>query len=156
MVINLKKLCGHEIDKIVLSDHCTSCNLVLKIHFFTFLRMFLYFLYSWYRNLCRKNNDPDWKPGPCLVSPQARISPVLLRMTWDGYPLFFSNKYGWGYLVPGRTDNLNSTVQDPSLSKKATSKKGVVIPNSNEFMNEPNEDNCLKPDTVFPTLYVFY
>ena len=27
-------------------------------------------------------------------------------MTWDGFPLYYSQKHGWGYLVPGRKDNL--------------------------------------------------
>lgn len=31
---------------------------------------------------------------------------MLLRMTWDSFPLHYSRKHGWGYLVPGRTDNL--------------------------------------------------
>lgn len=32
-----------------------------------------------------------------------------MRMTWDGFPLHFSEEHGWGYLVPGRQDNLLAT-----------------------------------------------
>lgn len=31
---------------------------------------------------------------------QMRCVPKLMRMTWDGYPLHYDAKLGWGYLVP--------------------------------------------------------
>ncbi|KAM3927414.1 DNA polymerase subunit gamma-1 isoform 2-T2 [Leptodactylus fuscus] len=61
---------------------------------------------GWYRKLCPKLDDPDWVPGPSLISLQMRLTPKLMRLTWDGFPLHFSDKHGWGYLVPGRSDNL--------------------------------------------------
>ncbi|XP_040270090.1 DNA polymerase subunit gamma-1 [Bufo bufo] len=61
---------------------------------------------GWYRKLCPRLNDPDWIPGPSLISLQMRITPKLMRLTWDGFPLHFCDKHGWGYLVPGRKDNL--------------------------------------------------
>ncbi|XP_040198347.1 DNA polymerase subunit gamma-1 [Rana temporaria] len=60
---------------------------------------------GWYRKLCPKLEDPDWLPGPNLISLQMRLTPKLMRLTWDGFPLHFSEKHGWGYLVPGRKDN---------------------------------------------------
>ncbi|KAG9489148.1 hypothetical protein GDO78_005249 [Eleutherodactylus coqui] len=61
---------------------------------------------GWYRKLCPRLDDPDWVPGPSLISLQMRLTPKLMRLTWDGFPLHFSDKHGWGYLVPGRKDNL--------------------------------------------------
>ncbi|XP_070541785.1 DNA polymerase subunit gamma-1-like [Ptychodera flava] len=62
---------------------------------------------NWYRELCPKSRDnPEWRPGPSLISSQIRVTPKLLRLTWDGYPLHYDAKHGWGYLVPGRTSNL--------------------------------------------------
>lgn len=29
-----------------------------------------------------------------------RCVPKLMRLTWDGYPLHYDAKHGWGYLVP--------------------------------------------------------
>lgn len=62
---------------------------------------------KWYRDLCCPYNkastllkDKDWQPGPCLISTQMRITPKLMKLTWNGYPLHFNLKYGWGYLVP--------------------------------------------------------
>ncbi|XP_075714294.1 DNA polymerase subunit gamma-1 [Rhinoderma darwinii] len=61
---------------------------------------------GWYRKLCSRLEDPDWVPGPSLISLQMRLTPKLMRLTWDGFPLHYSDKHGWGYLVPGRKDNL--------------------------------------------------
>ncbi|XP_072134225.1 DNA polymerase subunit gamma-1 isoform X1 [Mobula birostris] len=63
---------------------------------------------GWYRKMCLKWNDPQWLPGPSLISLQMRVTPKLMRLTWDGFPLHFAEKHGWGYLVPGRKDNLPS------------------------------------------------
>ncbi|KAI8508064.1 hypothetical protein Bbelb_143040 [Branchiostoma belcheri] len=48
-----------------------------------------------------------WSPGPNLISAQARVTPKLLRLRWDGFPLHYDAGQGWGYLVPGRTDNMD-------------------------------------------------
>lgn len=61
---------------------------------------------NWYRELCPRMSDPDWCPGPSLLSTQTRVTPLLLRLTWDGFPLYHSPQLGWGYLVPGRTSNI--------------------------------------------------
>ncbi|ELK35850.1 DNA polymerase subunit gamma-1 [Myotis davidii] len=60
----------------------------------------------WYRKLCPRLDDPAWTPGPSLLSLQMRVTPKLMALTWDGFPLHFSERHGWGYLVPGRRDNL--------------------------------------------------
>lgn len=61
---------------------------------------------GWYRKLCPRLDDPAWTPGPSLLSLQMRITPKLMALTWDGFPLHYSERHGWGYLVPGRQDNL--------------------------------------------------
>ncbi|KAJ7311091.1 hypothetical protein JRQ81_006690 [Phrynocephalus forsythii] len=70
---------------------------------------------GWYRKLCLRLDDPDWVPGPSLVSLQMRVTPKLMRLAWDGFPLHYSEKHGWGYLVPGRKDNL---LEDDSDSER--------------------------------------
>uniref|UniRef100_A0A670K2H7 DNA polymerase subunit gamma-1 n=1 Tax=Podarcis muralis TaxID=64176 RepID=A0A670K2H7_PODMU len=67
---------------------------------------------GWYRKLCQRLDDPSWVPGPSLISLQMRVTPKLMRLTWDGFPLHYSEKYGWGYLVPGRSDNLPEGTSD--------------------------------------------
>ncbi|XP_004370680.1 DNA polymerase subunit gamma-1 [Trichechus manatus latirostris] len=61
---------------------------------------------GWYRKLCPRLDDPEWTPGPSLISLQMRVTPKLMALTWDGFPLHYSERHGWGYLVPGRRDNL--------------------------------------------------
>ncbi|KAM4826428.1 DNA polymerase subunit gamma-1 [Thomomys bottae] len=63
---------------------------------------------GWYRKLCPRLDDPAWAPGPSLLSLQMRVTPKLMALTWDGFPLHYSERHGWGYLVPGRRDNLGS------------------------------------------------
>jgi hypothetical protein len=52
-------------------------------------------------------DSDNWRRGAVLVSAQCRVGPSLLHMTWDGYPLHYHSRHGWGYLVPGRTANLS-------------------------------------------------
>ena len=35
---------------------------------------------SWYRNLCSKQNEVNWSPGPCQMTAKQRTSPYLLRL----------------------------------------------------------------------------
>ncbi|XP_026221439.1 DNA polymerase subunit gamma-1 [Anabas testudineus] len=62
---------------------------------------------AWYRKLCEKMSEEEsWSPGASLISLQMRLTPKLMGLTWDGFPLHYTEKHGWGYLVPGRKDNL--------------------------------------------------
>ncbi|KAK0732793.1 DNA polymerase family A-domain-containing protein [Apiosordaria backusii] len=49
---------------------------------------------NWYRNLFPKAN------GPINITVRTRVAPLLLRLSWDGYPLFWSDKHGWTFRVP--------------------------------------------------------
>ncbi|KAJ7409414.1 DNA polymerase subunit gamma-1 [Willisornis vidua] len=72
---------------------------------------------GWYRKLCPRLEEVGWVPGPSLISLQMRVTPKLMRLAWDGFPLHYSDKHGWGYLVPGRQDNLPAApteTDDPS------------------------------------------
>ncbi|XP_049810547.1 DNA polymerase subunit gamma-1, mitochondrial [Schistocerca nitens] len=56
---------------------------------------------AWYRKLCSRNMDSeDWSPGPQLLTTGMQITPKLLRLSWEGYPLHFLRGYGWGFLLP--------------------------------------------------------
>ncbi len=49
---------------------------------------------QWYKDLFPKNDSP------ISITVRTRIAPLLLRLAWDGYPLFWSDKYGWTFRVP--------------------------------------------------------
>ncbi|XP_074037535.1 DNA polymerase gamma, catalytic subunit tam isoform X1 [Leptinotarsa decemlineata] len=60
---------------------------------------------NWYRKLCSKpNSTPLWVPGPHLISTSMKITPKLLCLTWEGYPLHHLRELGWGFLVPFTDD----------------------------------------------------
>ncbi len=51
---------------------------------------------QWYKDLFTNNDTP------ISVTVRTRIAPLLLRLAWDGYPLTWSDKYGWTFRVPRR------------------------------------------------------
>uniref|UniRef100_A0A1B6M4F8 DNA polymerase subunit gamma-1 n=1 Tax=Graphocephala atropunctata TaxID=36148 RepID=A0A1B6M4F8_9HEMI len=59
---------------------------------------------AWYTKLCPKISSPDWVAGPQLISTGMQIAPKLLSLTWKSMPLHYVQGYGWGMLVPFKTD----------------------------------------------------
>ncbi|KAF2644042.1 DNA polymeras-like protein gamma [Massarina eburnea CBS 473.64] len=49
---------------------------------------------KWYKDLFAKNE------APMTLTVRTRVAPLLLRLSWDGHPLVWSDKYGWTYQVP--------------------------------------------------------
>ncbi|KAL8420054.1 hypothetical protein RB594_002998 [Gaeumannomyces avenae] len=49
---------------------------------------------KWYKDLFPKAT------GPINITVRSRIAPLLLRLSWDGHPLVWSDKYAWAFRVP--------------------------------------------------------
>lgn len=49
---------------------------------------------QWYKDLYA-TSDAEMN-----LTVRSRIAPLLLRLSWDGYPLIWSDKYGWTFKVP--------------------------------------------------------
>ncbi|RYN71959.1 DNA polymerase gamma [Alternaria alternata] len=49
---------------------------------------------KWYKDLFAKND------APMALTVRTRITPILLKLAWDGYPLVWSDVHGWTYKVP--------------------------------------------------------
>jgi DNA polymerase gamma 1 len=49
---------------------------------------------QWFKDLFKKND------APMSLTVRTRIAPILLKLSWDGYPLVWSDTYGWTYQVP--------------------------------------------------------
>lgn len=60
------------------------------------------FVFRWYRDLTPKPLAQHYAAGPTEVSLQTRVTPKLLRLTWDGIPLHYDHALRWGILLPGR------------------------------------------------------
>ena len=51
---------------------------------------------QWYKDLFATSSAED-----VSLTVRTRIAPLLLRLSWDGHPLVWSDKYGWTFKVPG-------------------------------------------------------
>ncbi|TKA60418.1 hypothetical protein B0A55_12715, partial [Friedmanniomyces simplex] len=50
---------------------------------------------KWYKELFAKDD------APIALTVRTRVSPLLLRLAWDGWPLVWGGKFGWVFRVPG-------------------------------------------------------
>ncbi|KAF2746188.1 DNA polymerase gamma [Sporormia fimetaria CBS 119925] len=50
----------------------------------------------WYKDLFASSKAD----APMNLTVRTRITPLLLKLAWDGYPLVWSDVYGWTYRVP--------------------------------------------------------
>ncbi|PNS19280.1 DNA polymerase gamma, mitochondrial [Sphaceloma murrayae] len=64
---------------------------------------------KWYKDLFAKTD------APMALTVRTRIAPILLRLSWDGYPLVWSDKHGWTFKVPLNT----SSTYDGQAMKQA-------------------------------------
>lgn len=49
---------------------------------------------KWYKDLYPK------KDGPINITVRSRVAALLLRLSWEGNPLYWSDKHGWTFRVP--------------------------------------------------------
>jgi DNA polymerase gamma 1 len=49
---------------------------------------------KWYKALFPTRN------APMNISVRTRIAPLLLKLSWEGHPLFWSDEHGWTFRVP--------------------------------------------------------
>ncbi|THV00821.1 gamma DNA-directed DNA polymerase [Dendrothele bispora CBS 962.96] len=52
----------------------------------------------WFWDLAKPKKDLP--PGSLEITIRNRMTPLLLKMTWYDYPLFYSREYGWVFRVP--------------------------------------------------------
>lgn len=88
-------------------------------------------LYRWYLELCptQKRVIPEGAefPKPTKITSLRRIAAKLLRLTWEGYPLYYDEKHGWGYLVPGREDGSDEGALDRELQRQEDEAEGKLV-----------------------------
>lgn len=51
---------------------------------------------NWYRDLFTSSTSP------LNLTVRTRIAPILLKLSWDGYPLVWSDLHGWTFRVPNK------------------------------------------------------
>lgn len=57
---------------------------------------------KWYWDLAKPKKDCP--PGTLDITVRNRVAPVLLRLSWQGWPLFHSREHGWTFRVSPGTD----------------------------------------------------
>ena len=70
---------------------------------------------KWYWDLAKPKKDTP--PGTLDLTVRNRFAPLLLKLSWQGWPLFHSKEYGWTFRVaPGadyKTRQTSLTFYDP-------------------------------------------
>ncbi|XP_062246286.1 DNA polymerase subunit gamma-1 [Platichthys flesus] len=99
---------------------------------------------GWYRKLCEKMSEgASWSPGAGLISLQMRLTPKLMGLTWDGFPLHYTEKHGWGYLVPGRRDNLQSQEEEDDAGPVCPHRAIESVYRDHCEQNSKDQPECL-------------
>lgn len=110
---------------------------------------------EWYRKLCAPPKDPNWVPGPLLISSGMHLVPKLLSLMWKSLPLHYVRGHGWGQLVPYDTDiKLPDAdlvplkeLQDYYIKSYISCDCKVIINNTD--LHEDIQTNLVKYECVF-------
>lgn len=57
---------------------------------------------KWYWDLTKPKKD--CAPGTLDLTVRNRFAPLLLRLSWQGWPLFHSREHGWTFRVPNKAE----------------------------------------------------
>ncbi|RIB10058.1 DNA polymerase family A-domain-containing protein [Gigaspora rosea] len=66
---------------------------------------------QWYRNIYNARTES------LKITPRTRIVPLLLRLKWQGYPLYYSKKHGWMYRVPKNDEKYRTNAKPCRFDK---------------------------------------
>ncbi|KAL8709479.1 MAG: hypothetical protein Q9225_007449 [Loekoesia sp. 1 TL-2023] len=99
---------------------------------------------QWYKDLFVTSKDDQ-----ITLTVRTRIAPLLLRLSWDGHPLVWSDKYGWTFKVP---QSAASQYNDkPVVSCNMTEEKDLAIRDDHHhrYFKLPHKDGpqarCASP-----------
>ncbi|OJA17615.1 hypothetical protein AZE42_01199 [Rhizopogon vesiculosus] len=119
---------------------------------------------KWYWDLAKPKKDMP--PGTLDITVRNRIAPILLRLAWQGWPLFHSREHGWTFRVPGDVqfstrltqldfyDPVDDTLQDMRLKggflfyklpHKDGEKANVGSPLAKTFMKYAQDGTLTSP-----------
>lgn len=98
---------------------------------------------QWYKDLFATSE------ADIALTVRTRIAPLLLRLSWDGYPLIWSDKYGWTFKVPlASADNYSDK---PVVNCDMTDEKNIDIRDDrrHRYFKLPHKDGpqarCANP-----------
>lgn len=67
---------------------------------------------EWYRDLFKSVKDEDGEMQREMnLSVRTRVTPYLLRLKWEGYPLVWTNTTGWCFKVPANDTEIEKLIE---------------------------------------------
>jgi DNA polymerase gamma 1 len=98
---------------------------------------------KWYKDLFPTSNSD------INLTVRTRIAPILLKLSWAGYPLIWSDKHGWTFRVP--RDQVQQFENQPVVLCDMTEEKNEQLQNDkkNTYFKIPHKDGpqarCTNP-----------
>lgn len=98
---------------------------------------------NWYKSLFATND------AVLALTVRTRVAPLLLRLSWDGFPLAWSNKYGWTFGVP--LSQASTYNEKPVVKCDMSDEKDLSLRNDNkrQYFKLPHKDGpqarCANP-----------
>ncbi|KAJ9105263.1 hypothetical protein QFC21_001630 [Naganishia friedmannii] len=77
-------------------------------------------------------------PGELDLTVRKRVAPLLLRLRWKGYPLFYSREHGWLYRIPSAEalNNAQSSLKFTTFAESSDAK--LVADTSGTYIKIPH------------------
>jgi DNA polymerase gamma 1 len=98
---------------------------------------------QWYKDLFTSNT------ADINLTVRTRISPILLKLSWDGHPLIWSDKHGWTFKVP--RDKAHQYENQPVVACDMSEEKNLELQNDTRhiYYKLPHKDGplarCVSP-----------
>lgn len=98
---------------------------------------------KWYKDLFATSE------AELALTVRTRIAPLLLRLSWEGYPLVWSDKYGWTFKVP--VESASSYREKPVVYCDMSDEKNLNIRDdtTHQYFKLPHKDGpqarCANP-----------
>ncbi|KAF9891773.1 DNA-directed DNA polymerase gamma mip1 [Aspergillus nanangensis] len=98
---------------------------------------------KWYKDLFPTNT------ADINLTVRTRIAPILLKLSWDGNPLTWSDKFGWTFKVP--RDQVKKYENQPVVVCSMTEEKNLALKNDwkHVYFKLPHKDGpqarCVNP-----------
>jgi DNA polymerase gamma 1 len=98
---------------------------------------------QWYKDLFPSNT------ADINLTVRTRIAPILLKLSWDGYPLIWSDKFGWTFKVP--KDQVKQFENQPVVLCDMSEEKNLELRDDRKhvYFKLPHKDGpqarCVNP-----------
>ncbi|KAL1626042.1 DNA-directed DNA polymerase gamma mip1 [Neofusicoccum ribis] len=98
---------------------------------------------KWYKDLFPKST------GPISLTIRTRIAPLLLRLSWDGFPLFWTDKFGWTYRIPVEGTELSEEMKAAMCDMSEDENTTLRLDRDHYYLRIPHKDGptarCTNP-----------